>query len=74
MTLGLGQKVKYHKILVNMSISKIFIPNFVCVVQMKYTTQNIQHISDRIFILLPWSCPKGGTFGRWGARGVFFQT
>ena len=31
MTLGIGLKVKYHKISVTMSISKIFIPNFVCV-------------------------------------------
>ena len=32
MTLGSDQKVKYHQILVNMSISKIFfIPNYVCV-------------------------------------------
>ena len=29
--LGRGQKVKYHKISIKMSISKIFIPNFVCV-------------------------------------------
>ena len=29
--LGKGQKVKYHLILITKSISKIFIPNFVCV-------------------------------------------
>ena len=29
--LGRGQKVKYHLISINKSISKIFIPNFVCV-------------------------------------------
>ena len=28
--LGRGQKVKYHLILITKSISKIFIPNFVC--------------------------------------------
>ena len=30
----------------------------------------IQSISDGIFILLPESCPRGGTLGRWGAQGV----
>ena len=29
--LGMGQKVKYHLISITKSISKIFIPNFVCV-------------------------------------------
>ena len=29
--LGRGQKVKYHLISMTKSISKIFIPNFVCV-------------------------------------------
>ena len=29
--LGRGQKVKYHLISISKSISKIFIPNFVCV-------------------------------------------
>ena len=29
--MGRGQKVKYHLILITNSISKIFIPNFVCV-------------------------------------------
>ena len=44
-----------------MSISKIFILNFVCV--------PIQNISDRIFILSPGSCPRGGTLGHWGYPG-----
>ena len=30
-TLGRGQKVKYHLISITKSISKIFIPNFMCV-------------------------------------------
>ena len=37
----------------------------------------IQNMSDGIFILLPGSCPRGGTLGRWGAQGAknfFFQT
>ena len=31
--LGRGQRVKYHLILITKSISKIFIPNFVCVLK-----------------------------------------
>ena len=31
LALGRGQKVKYHYISITTSISKIFIPNFVCV-------------------------------------------
>ena len=27
------------------------------------------NISDRIFILLPGSCPRGGTLVRWGCPG-----
>ena len=33
--LGNGQKVKYHLISITKSISKIFIPNFVCVLTNK---------------------------------------
>ena len=33
--LGRGQKVKYHLISITKSISKIFIPNFVCVLTNK---------------------------------------
>ena len=33
--LGRGQKVKYHLISITKSISKIFIPNFVCVLASK---------------------------------------
>ena len=29
----------------------------------------IQNLSDRFFILSPWSCPRGGTLGRWVAQG-----
>ena len=39
---------------------------------------NIQNISEGIFILSPWSCPRGETLGRWGCPGgqkiFFFQT
>ena len=47
-----------------MSISKIFIPNFVFS-QMKV----IQNISDMIFILSPGTCTRGGTLGHWGCPG-----
>ena len=39
-------------------------PNFVCVL-----TNEIQNISDGIFILSPGSCPTGGTLGPWGCPG-----
>ena len=48
-----------------MSISKIFIPDIVCVL----TNENT-NISDGIFILSQGSCPRGGTLGRWGAQRV----
>ena len=32
----------------------------------------IQNISDWILILMPGSCPRGGTKGRWGCSGVLF--
>ena len=56
---GEGQKVKYHLISITKSISKIFYTKR-CVCSHKYNKQNI---SDRIFILLPGSCPRGGTWG-----------
>ena len=47
--------------------SKIFILNFACVLI------NERYKSDRIFILTPGSCPRGGTFGALGVlRGSFF--
>ena len=61
--LGRGQKVKYHLISITMSItksiSKIFIPNFVCV---------LANISGGILILSPGSCPRGGTWGCFGVK------
>ena len=51
-----------------MSISKIFIPNFVCVVQMKYT----KHIR-RDFHSVTLVMPQGLDFGSWGVPwGSFF--
>ena len=60
--LGRGQKVKYHKISITKSISKISIPNVVC--SHKY---KIQNTSDAIFSMSPVSCPRGWS---WGCLGV----
>ena len=57
--LGRSQNVKYHLNSITKSILKVFIPNIVFVL----TNEMIQNISDRIFILLPGSCPRGGTCG-----------
>ena len=37
-------------------------------------SQMKDNISDRIFILSPGSCPRGGTLGPWGCPGgqIFF--
>ena len=55
--LGRGQKVKYHLISITKSISKIFIPNFVCVL----TNERYKTYQTFFFILLPGSCPRGLT-------------
>ena len=72
MSLALGQKVKYRYISVNMSISKIFIPNFVCIVQMKDT----KHIR-RDFHSVTLVMPQGWDFGELGVprgvKNVFFS-
>ena len=44
--LGRGQKVKYHLISITKSISKIFIPNFVCVL----TNERYKNKSDGFFL------------------------
>ena len=65
-SLGRGQKVKYHLISITKSISKIFIPNFVCVL----TNERYKAYLTGFFILLARSCPRGGTLGHWGAQVV----
>ena len=45
--LGRGQKVKYHFISITKSISKIFIPNFVCVL----TNERYKTYQTDFFIL-----------------------
>ena len=69
--LGRGQKVKYHLILITKSISKIFIPNFVCVLSNKrYKTYQ----TGFSFCLLGHA-PGVGLWGAGGALGVncFFK-
>ena len=68
--IGRGQKVKYHLISITKSISKIFIPNFVCVLT------NERHKTYQTGLSF---CPLGQApgVGLWGAQGVkffFFQT
>ena len=63
--LGRCQKVRYHLISIAKSISKIFIPNFVCVL----TNERYKTYQTFFFILWPGSCPRGGTLGRWGCTG-----
>ena len=65
--LGRGQKVKYHLISMTKSISKIFIPNFVCVL----TNERYKTYQTGFFILSPGSCPRGGTWGYLGAKIKF---
>ena len=65
--LGRGQKVKYHLISITKSISKIFIPNFVCVLT------NERYKTYQTDILSPGSCPRGGTWGAQGVKKFFFS-
>ena len=63
-----GQKVKYHLISITKSISKIFLPNFVCVL----TNEDTKHIR-RDFHSVPWVMPQGWDFGVQGVpRGSIF--
>ena len=71
--LGRGQKVKYNLISITKSISKIFIPNFVCVL----TNEDTIHIR-RDFHSVAWVMPQGWEFRalgvpRW-SNISFFQT
>ena len=60
--LGRGQKVKYHLIPITKSISKIFIPNFVCVHtnKRKYIEQNFHSVVGVM--------PKGWDLGAGGSK------
>ena len=58
-----GQKVKFHLISITKSISKIFIPNFVCVL-----TNKRYKINQTGFLFCHLGL--GGIWGLWGAQGV----
>ena len=66
--LGRGQKVKYHLISITKSISKIFIPNFVCVLtNERYKTYQTG------FLFCPLGHAPGWDFEvLGGALGSFF--
>ena len=64
--LGRGQKVKYHLISITKSISKIFIPNFVCVLtNEKYKTYQTLFLFCHL-----GHAPGVGLWGAGGAQGV----
>ena len=70
--LGRGQKVKYHLISVTKSISKIFIPNFVCVL----TNERYKTYQTGFSFCPLGHAPGMGLRGAGGAQGVKknFQT
>ena len=69
--LGVRSKVKYHSISVTMSISKIFTPNFVCVL----TNERYKTYQTRFLFCRLGHAPGVGLWGTGGAQGVnFFQT
>ena len=64
--LGRGQKVKYHLISITKSISKIFIPNFVCALTNKrYKTYQTEFLFCHL-----GHAPGVGLWGDGGAKGV----
>ena len=64
--LGRGQKVKYHLISITKSISKIFIPNFVCVLtNERYKTYQMGFLFCRLC-----HAPGVGLRGPGGAQEV----
>ena len=70
--LGRGQKVKYHLISITKSISKIFIPNFVCVLtNERYKTYQTGFLLYR----LGHDAGLGlrGTGGAKGSKNIFFK-
>ena len=61
-----GQNVKYHLISITKSISKIFIPNFVCVLtNERYKTYQTGFLFCRL-----GHAPRVGLLGAGGAQGV----
>ena len=72
--LGRGQKVKYHLISITKSISKIFIPNLVCVL----TNERYKTYQTGFSFCRVGHAPGVGLRGAGGAQGgqffFFFQT
>ena len=70
--LGRGQKVKNHLISITKSISKIFIPNFMCVL----TNERYKTYQTGFQICPLGHAPGVGLWGAGGAQGVkiFCQT
>ena len=63
--LGRGQKVKYHLISITKSISKIFIPNFVCVL----TNERYKTYQTGFSFCPLGHAPGKGSLGHWGCPG-----
>ena len=61
-----GQKVKYHLISITKSISKIFIPNVVCVL----TNERYKTYQTGFSFCPLGHAPKVGLWGAGGAQGV----
>ena len=66
--LGRGQKVKYHLISITKSISKIIVPNFVCVL----TNEGYKTYQTGFLFCLLGHAPGVGLRGTGGAQGVKF--
>ena len=64
--LGRGQKVKYHLISITKSISKIFVPNFVCVL----TNERYKTYQTGFSFCHQGHAPGVGLWGAGGAQGV----
>ena len=67
-SLGKGQKVKYHLISITKSISKIFIPNLVCVL----TNERYKTYQTGFSFCRLGHAPGVGLWGAGGARGSIF--
>ena len=64
--LGRGQKVKYHLISITKSISKIFIPNIVCVL----TNERYKTYQTGFSFCSLGHAPGVGLWGAGGAKGI----
>ena len=67
--LGRGQNVKYHLISITKSISKIFIPNFVCV----RTNERYKSCQTGFSFCPLGHAPGVGLWGAQGSKNFFFK-